>query len=114
MCYNTPLPRGGGGEVVQITYQKANGCVIQRLRNTMLPYKVGDTTSMGWKVLNIEYEYNNKFYSEYEYNTLVQKKHRSQVKRQQTIESFIKEFKTFFYYLMAIVLINLLKSVLGI
>lgn len=37
---------------MQITYQKKDGSVMQRFRNTILPYKIGDTTSMGWKVLN--------------------------------------------------------------
>ena len=58
---------------MQITYQKKNGCIIQKLRKTMLPYKIGDSTSMGWKVINIEFEYNNKFYSSYDYNMLIRK-----------------------------------------
>lgn len=56
---------------MQITYQKKDGCIIQKIRNTMLPYKIGDTTSMGWKVLNIEYEYNNQYYPEYKYHMLI-------------------------------------------
>ena len=68
---------------MQITYQKRNGCIIQRFRNTMLPYNNGDETSMGWKVLNIEYEYNGKYYPEYQYNMLIQKsKQRFIIKKQ--------------------------------
>jgi len=100
--------------VVQITYQKANGCVIQKQRNTMLPYKVGDTTSMGWKVLNIEYEYKDKFISVDKYNMMIQKERQMIAKRMQAKESFIKEFKTFIYYFIAILIVNFLKSVLGI
>ena len=80
----------------------------------MLPYKIGDTTSMGWKVLNIEHKHNDKYYSEYEYNKLMQKNHQEYARRKQTIESFKKELKTFFYYLIAIVIVNLLKMMLGI
>ena len=39
--------------MIQITYQKRDGSKIQKLRNTMLPYKIGDTTSMGWKVITV-------------------------------------------------------------
>ena len=47
--------------MIQITYQKKDGSIIQKYRNTSLPYKIGDTTSMNWKVLNIEYEQKIRF-----------------------------------------------------
>ena len=97
---------------MQITYQKNNGCIIQRQRNTALPYKIGETTSMGWKVLNIEYEFNNKFYPEYKYNILIHKS--KQIKKKQAIELCTREFKTFLYYFIAVLLINLLKMLMGI
>ena len=99
--------------MVQVTYQKKDGCIIQRLRNTMLPYKIGETTSMGWKVLDIEYEYKNKYYPEYKYNMLMQKDKQAFVKKQQTVESFVKEVKTFVYYLIAISIISFLKTMFG-
>lgn len=99
---------------MQITYQKNDGCIIQRQRNTTLPYKIGETTSMGWKVLNIEYEYKNKFYSEYNYNLQVNKDKRAFIKRKQTLEFITREFKTFSYYLIAVLIINLVKMLLGI
>ena len=105
---------GGEGEVMQITYQKQDGCIFQRQRNTTLPYKIGEITSMGWKVLNIEYEYKNKFYSERNYNILVSKDKQAIIKRKQTIELITKEFKTFTYYFIAVLIINLLKMLLGI
>ena len=55
---------------------------------------------MGWKVLNIEYEYNNKFYSEYNYNKLLNKAKQESIKKKQTIEICTREFKTFLYYLI--------------
>lgn len=99
---------------MQITYQKSNGCIIQRQRNTALPYKIGDTTSMGWKVLNIEYEYNNKFYPEYKYNILIHKYKQSSIKKKHILELITREFKTFIYYFIALILLNLLKMLIGI
>lgn len=75
----------------------------------MLPYKIGDITSMGWKVLNIEYEYKNKYYQEYEYNMLIHKNKQKYVKKQQVKQLCIKEFKTLLYYIIGIIIINLIK-----
>lgn len=99
---------------MQITYQKNNGCIIYRKRNTPLQYKIGDTTSMGWKVLNIEYEYNNKFYPEYKYNILIHKYKQSSIKKKHILELITREFKTFIYYFIALILLNLLKMLIGI
>lgn len=94
---------------MQVTYQKRDGSIIQRLRNTMLPYKIGEETSMGWKVLNIEYEYNNKYYSEYEYNRLIYKNKQKHIKKKQVQEMCLKEFKTLLYYIIGLLIINLIK-----
>ena len=99
---------------MQITYQKKDGSIIKRYRNTTLPYKVGETTSMGWKVLNIEYEYNGEYYTEYKHNILLNKKKQNALKKRQKIESAIKEIKTFLYYFIAVLMINFLKILLGI
>ena len=99
---------------MQITYQKKDGSVMQRFRNTILPYKIGDTTSMGWKVLNIEYEYNNKYYPEYQYNIIKQKRKRAYFKKKKAIEFCKNEFKMFIYCFITIVFIYLFKMLLGI
>ena len=99
---------------MQITYQKNDGSIFQRYRNTELPYKIGDITSMGWKVLNIEYEYKNNYYPENEYNVLLNKKKQKLIKKKETKETFLREFKTFMYYCIALEVINLLKFILGI
>lgn len=98
---------------MQITYQKSNGNIIQRLRKSELPYKIGDTTSMGWKVLNIEYQHNNNYYSKNEYNSLIQKDKKVSTKKKQTTELIIREFKAFIYYFIAVLLINLMIKLLG-
>ena len=83
---------------MQITYQKRDGSIFQRFRNTEPPYQIGEETSMGWKVLNIEYEYNNQYYSEYEYNRLLYKNKQRYIKQKQIKELCLKNFKTLLYY----------------
>lgn len=98
---------------MQITYQKRDGSIMQRYRNTPLPYKIGDTTSMGWKVLRIEYEYNNKYYPEYKYHMLIHKDKQRYIQRKLAIELCIKEAKNLLYCIIAILIIYLLKIMLG-
>jgi hypothetical protein len=108
-----PYQKGGGVEVMQITYQKKDGSIIQKYRNTTLPYKIGDDTSMGWKVLNVEYEFNGKYYPEYKYNLLLHKDRQMFIKRKLARELYIKEFKNFLYCILAMLVINALKMLLG-
>lgn len=56
--------------MIMVTYQKANGQIIQRVRNTYCPYRVGDKTSMGWTVLEILYNYKGKYYTKNVYDRL--------------------------------------------
>lgn len=100
--------------MLQITYQKNDGCIFQRHRKTMIPYKIGDNTSMNWKVLNIEYEYNNKYYSEQEYYSLIHKNKQTRIKSREKRELYMNEFKKFIYYIVAAMLVNLLKLMVGI
>ena len=45
-----------------ITYQKANGDIFYRPSQSMYGKKVGDETSMGWKILDIHYKYGDNYY----------------------------------------------------
>ena len=96
---------------MQITYQKENGYIFQRLRNTALPYKIGDTTSMGWKVLNIEYEYKSKYYSEYEYHSLIHKNVQKQKRKKQIKEKCIKRLITLLNYIIWLLIIDILRII---
>ena len=89
---------------MQITYQKNDGTIIQRYRNTPLSYKIGENTSMNWKVLNIEYEYNK----------LIYKNKQKCIKKMQRKELYISHLRNLMYYCAAVVLVNLLKYILGI
>lgn len=56
----------------QITYQKRNGEVFYRIRNT-IPGAIGDETSMGWIILDIKYLFKKDYYSFVEYKQLMRK-----------------------------------------
>lgn len=93
---------------MQITYQKRDGSIIHRIRNTSLPYEIGDTTSMGWKVLNIEYNHNGKYYSKYEYNLIIQKRKQRDVKIRLLKSKCKKSIITLLNYMIGLLIINLI------
>ena len=95
--------------MIQITYQKRDGSIMQRFRKTILPYKIGDITSMGWKVLNIEYEYNDKYYTYYEYNMLIHKNKQRYIKRKQIKEFCHKKVKSLLYYIIGFIILYYIK-----
>lgn len=80
----------------------------------MPPYKIGDNTSMGWTLLNVEYEYNNKYYPEYKYHMLINKNKQKCIKKKKIIELLTIEIRTLLYYFIALVVVNVLKCILGI
>ncbi len=56
-----------------VVYQKKNGDIIERKRTTFPEHHIGEYTSMGWKILDIKYEYKNKYYSTEEYYSIQNK-----------------------------------------
>ena len=42
-----------------ITFQKNNGDIIMRPRMSTYGLNIGDETSMGWKVLDIHYQFSD-------------------------------------------------------
>lgn len=95
--------------MIQVTYQKRDGSIIYRLRNSIPPYRIGESTSMGWTVMNIEYKYKDKFYSEFDYGMLLYKKKQLFLKKQKIKELFLKEIKTILYYIIIMILLNLIN-----
>lgn len=95
--------------MLQVTYQKRNGIVFKRLRDTTPSYKIGDNTSMGWKVLNIEYEYNGSFYPSYEYYKLIEKNKQKIIKRIQLKKKCKKVLITLLNSLIGFIIINLIN-----
>ena len=58
----------------KIIYQKGNGDIIERERNTLPLQTIGETTSMGWKIIDIFNGFQNKWYSSdnyYEYKRAI-------------------------------------------
>ena len=100
--------------MMQITYQKRDGTVMKRLRNTMLPYSVGDTTSMGWKVINIEYEYKNKYYPEYEFRNLIYQSKKKLIRKQQIKEQIMIKTKSLLYNFIMLLILYYIKIRIGL
>lgn len=92
--------------MLQITYQKKDGSIIKRCRSTEPPYKIGQITSMGWKLLDIEYEYKNNYYSYYQYNILLQKDKNKYLRKKKAKILFSKELKTFIQYFIILLIIR--------
>ena len=54
-----------------ITFQKNNGDIIMRPRFNTMGLQIGDETSMGWKVIDIHYQFHDgNFYHEEDYKRL--------------------------------------------
>ena len=100
--------------MMQITYQKRDGTTMKRLRNTMLPYSVGDTTSMGWKVINIEYEYKNKYYPEYEFRNLIYQSKKKLIRRRQIEERIMEKTKSLLYNFIMLLILYYIKIRIGL
>lgn len=96
---------------MQITYQKRDGTIFHRLRETYPTHKIGETTSMGWKVLSIEYQYKDKFYTEYEYSKLIYNRKKRSMKKKHIKEICLKELKTLLYYIIGLFIITLFNII---
>lgn len=59
--------------MIETIFEKRNGQIIRRIRNTFPSYKIGEETSMGWKVVDIRYRYKNKYYHRIEYDNKIDK-----------------------------------------
>lgn len=71
-----------------ITYQKYNGDIILRPRTSIYNIKIGDTTAMGWKVLNIHYNYEGNFYTYLDYCRVV-RGHQARKKKKHRITKYL-------------------------
>ena len=54
-------------------YQKTNGTLIYRTSKTKPTYNIGQTTSMGWLVIDIKKLYKGKLLSFSEYDSVIMK-----------------------------------------
>lgn len=76
-----------------ITYQKNNGDIIFRPRISDGGLKIGNETSMGWKVINIHYEYNGNYYVYSDYMKIIRKNLIEQKKLNKKIIQYFRRKK---------------------
>ena len=57
-----------------VIYQKSSGELIYRTRTSRPNYKVGDRTSMGWKVIDIKNMYKGNILKSYDYREQIARK----------------------------------------
>lgn len=58
----------------KVIYLKENGEVIERIRDTYPRYSIGETTSMGWVLLDILYRYEDGYYTYSTYRYLMKRR----------------------------------------
>ena len=75
-----------------ITYKKRNGDIIYRKRNS-LPGNIGDKTSMGWIIQDIQYQFGNKYYSFIDYKN-ISRKYYNKSHKLRIINKYIKKYGT--------------------
>ena len=57
-----------------VIYQKSSGELMYRTRTSRPNYKVGDRTSMGWKVIDIKNMYKGNILKSYDYREKIARK----------------------------------------
>lgn len=94
--------------MIKVTYQNKKGEIIEKYRQVYTTHTIGETTCWGWKVLDIKYSYNGKYYSMYDYDKIISKK----IKREEKIYFFKKEVIKFNRQLInAVVLLLLIREI---
>lgn len=76
----------------KVIYKKENGDLIERIRNTIPDTKIGETTGMGWLVVDILYSFKNGYYNSSDYHSLMSKQRKIN-HFQRDILSFAKKYK---------------------
>ena len=74
-----------------ITYQKTNGDILLRPRKTLYGMRVGDVTGMGWKVLNIHYNYEGNYYTYADFCRIVRHHQLKKKKKKRFVKYLIRQ-----------------------
>lgn len=77
----------------QVTYQKRNGEIFNRIRNTLPNETIGEHTSMGWLIVDIKRRHKDKFYSASDYYK-ISSKSRDYSRKFRLIKRFVKKYAT--------------------
>lgn len=86
-----------------VVYQKYNGDLIYRYNKIKPNYKKGDTTSMGWKVVDIQYMHKGKIMNYDRYSAVINFEY--QIRRVFNILDKIDVFKLILLILALYILI---------
>lgn len=92
--------------MIEMTYEKANGQIIRRIRNTFPDYKIGDRTSMGWKVVDIKYLYKKKYYHKKEYDNKINVSFRRSKKIREIERAITRVYRQIAYLVELIIIIQ--------
>lgn len=87
-----------------VSYQKRNGDIFCRIRNTIPQYGIGKETSMGWKIIDVKYRFKDNFYTLPECSRL-QKKAYKRVCIFKKISKILKKYSTTIILLIIILLL---------
>lgn len=90
--------------MIQTTFLKGNGDIIERIRKTLPDYRIGEITSMGWKVLDIKYRYKNKWYSSIEYDRLINAAWTKTKKRIKLKKNLIIFYRQLIYFVALLIM----------
>lgn len=82
-----------------IEYQKTNGDIFYRTRNTIPNCGIGGYTSMGWKVLDYKLYLSGKYYTASEYNRLSNR----QIKYNHKLKNITRFIKKNLSYLLTLI-----------
>lgn len=96
----------------KVIYEKNNGEIIERIRNTIPNYKVNSITSMGWKVKAILYRYNNDYLTYEEYYRKLDK-YSKKYKLKAKIKRIIKDHITKYSLSLVVLIPVYLKMILN-
>ena len=86
-----------------VVYQKYNGDLIYRYNKIKPNYKKGDTTSMGWKVVDIQYMHKGKIMNYDRYSAVINFEY--QIRRVFNLVNKIDMFKLILLILALYILI---------
>lgn len=77
-----------------ITYQKRNGDIFIRPYDFTLR-RIGDATSMGWKIIDIHYYYEGNYYCMQDYTRICKGKEIKPNFKKRAIKNIIKALKKY-------------------
>lgn len=95
--------------MIQITYRKKNGDIIQKIVNVYTQNRVGDINGYGWKVMDIKYLYKNNFVSISEYDKLLERDWNKDFKKMNIIKKIKRIYHDLGYCVGLIVAFRFLE-----